>query len=177
MTQRPFDIVVALDLNNGIGHQNTIPWRLPADMRYFRMITSATHSPEKQNAVLMGRNTWTSLPDRFKPLPNRKNIVLSRAAQLPLPENVSLCRSLDDALSMLQNRNEIENIFCIGGAELYKTAIHDPACRYLYITRIFETYPCDRFFPDYESQFKEVESSEVQIENNIRFQFKTYRKK
>lgn len=74
----PFQLVVATTLQRGIGRDGTMPWHLPADMAYFKSLTSqVTSFEEKRNAVVMGRKTWESIPDKFKPLAKRINVVIS----------------------------------------------------------------------------------------------------
>jgi len=70
-------IIVAATKHDGIGYNSTLPWRLPKEMKYFAQTTSAAPNG-KVNAVIMGRNTWESIPKRHRPLPNRVNIVISR---------------------------------------------------------------------------------------------------
>jgi dihydrofolate reductase len=70
-------LIVAATVANGIGKSGTLPWRLPKEMSYFASVTSSA-PPESANAVLMGRNTWESIPAKFQPLPRRINIVLTR---------------------------------------------------------------------------------------------------
>lgn len=71
-------LVVAVDEVGGIGKGKALPWKLPGDMAYFKELTSRTHDPARQNAVIMGRTTWESIPPKFRPLPGRINVVLSR---------------------------------------------------------------------------------------------------
>lgn len=75
-----FQIVVAATRKLGIGKGGTMPWKLPGDMAYFKELTSRTADPAKQNAVVMGRKTWESIPPKFRPLPGRVNVVLTRGA-------------------------------------------------------------------------------------------------
>lgn len=75
-----FQIVVAATRKLGIGKGGTMPWKLPGDMAYFKELTSRTADPSKQNAVVMGRKTWESIPPKFRPLPGRVNVVLTRGA-------------------------------------------------------------------------------------------------
>ena len=76
-------IIVAATLNNGIGHNGRLPWRLAKEMQYFARVTS--NAPEGSvNAVLMGRNTWESIPKKFRPLPKRVNVVISSNQQYEL---------------------------------------------------------------------------------------------
>ena len=72
-----FSLVVAMDEERGIGKQGTLAWRLPADLKHFKEITTEVKDMKKQNAVIMGRKTWESLPEKFRPLPQRLNIVVT----------------------------------------------------------------------------------------------------
>ena len=78
--QMTFQLVVAATRKLGIGKAGSMPWKLPGDMAYFKEITSRTADPGKQNAVIMGRKTWESIPSKFRPLPGRINVVLTRGA-------------------------------------------------------------------------------------------------
>lgn len=83
-------IVVAATISNGIGRAATLPWRLPKEMSFFRQITSA--APEgSMNAVVMGRATWESIPKKFRPLPKRLNVVISRNTQYELYAPILRC--------------------------------------------------------------------------------------
>ena len=72
-----FAIIVAIDEQYGIGKDGNLAWSLPPDMAYFKCKTLSTQDPEKQNAVIMGHNTWKSIPNKFRPLTNRHNVILS----------------------------------------------------------------------------------------------------
>lgn len=78
--QMTFQLVVAATRKLGIGKNGSMPWKLPGDMAYFKEITSKTADSAKQNAVVMGRKTWESIPPKFRPLPGRINVVLTRGA-------------------------------------------------------------------------------------------------
>ena len=78
--QMTYQLVVAATRKLGIGKSGTMPWKLPGDMAYFKELTSKTAESGKQNAVIMGRKTWESIPPKFRPLPNRVNVVLTRNA-------------------------------------------------------------------------------------------------
>ena len=82
-TARPFHVVVAATKDEmGIGLDGALPWRLPKDMAYFKSITSQVDEPGARNAVVMGRKTWESIPAKFRPLPGRLNVVLSKSGAL-----------------------------------------------------------------------------------------------
>lgn len=148
-----FSMIVAFDKNRGIGKDGTIPWRIPQDMKRFKEITqhikiddpTLSNSLKKQyNVVIMGRNTWFSIPKKFRPLPKRLNIILS-SNKIP---DVEYCfNSLSSALNYCQERNDIANIFLIGGERLYREGMEHPGCNKLYITEVMGDYNCDRFFP------------------------------
>ena len=140
-----FSIVVAATSEGGIGFQNTIPWKCKADMQHFRLLTSTTESPEKMNAVIMGRKTWDSLPKR--PLPGRINIVLSRS--LNEMKDTFICNDLDSALTWCSENSQVESVFVIGGAQIYQEALKHPKCKEIYLTEIkTENLELDRFVPE-----------------------------
>lgn len=164
-----FSIIVAADLNNGIGFQNTIPWNIPSELKYFREVT---HGAGK-NAVIMGRNTWESLPPSSRPLKNRLNIVVTRQSDLDLPSEVLLASSLDEALA--KAGTDKDEVFVIGGAQLYALAINHPACNKIYITRVQDTFEADTFFPNIDrNKFEQFDASEPQEENGFQFQFQVW---
>jgi len=171
---KPIDIIVAFDQDNGIGKQGTIPWKITADLKRFRDITSTPLDPSKQNAVIMGRKTWESIPEKFRPLPNRRNIVLSLgsadflgATRSSTLLNAVLAADLDDA---------IERSFVIGGAEAYKLAL--PYARRLYVTRVAGSWDCDVHFPSIPSDFVNefIESDQV-TDDGITFRYEHYERK
>jgi dihydrofolate reductase len=126
-------IIVAVGKNNEIGKGNELLCRLPADLKHFKEITSG-------HPVVMGRKTFDSLPKG--PLPNRRNIVVSRNPDLKI-EGAEVCPSLDHALVKLRDEEEI---FIIGGAQIYKQAL--PVADTLYLTKIHAGFPeADVFFP------------------------------
>ena len=168
---KPFSIVVAFDSEYGIGKNGGLAWHLPADLKHFKEVTSHLQNPSKQNAVIMGRKTWDSLPERFRPLPGRFNVVLTTGTP-NLPQGVLGCQSLDEALAQMPS--SIENVFVIGGAQIYAYAINHPACEKLYVTHVQGNYSCDAFFPAISPQFFPIAASEKLTENGTMFQFCEY---
>ena len=170
---KPFSIIVAFDSQYGIGKNGQLAWSLPLDLKHFKSITSAVADPAKKNAVIMGRKTWESLPPKFRPLPGRVNLVLSKEGGLGLPSEVLCSPSLEDALKQLSSSN-IEHVFVIGGAQVYAQAIEHPLCQKLYVTHVQGEHGCDVFFPPISRQFFPISSSEEHQEQGIRFQFSDY---
>ncbi len=136
-----FDIIVAHDLNRGIGKNNALPWTCPADMRHFKQVT--TQGPG-QNRVIMGRRTWESLPPNYRPLPNRENVVVSQSLT-----HIEGSRVVSDLDAALANPPLNGRLFVIGGAQLYKTALAHPRLGRVYVTKIFDRFDCDTVFADY----------------------------
>jgi len=136
-------IVAALKPQWGIGYKGKMPWRLKQEIKYFKQVTSHTSDPTKTNAVIMGRKTWDSIPPRFRPLPDRVNVVLSRSFK---PEKVDChtyhADSLESGLQLLADE-PVHRIFIIGGAELYNQAIHDARVTNLLITEIEADEPVE----------------------------------
>lgn len=177
---RQFNIILAICNKNGIGLNNQIPWHLKQDLKYFKKITSKC-SNGKRNVVIMGRNTYLSLPDKFRPLPDRLNIVLSHTkTKSDFPEDVIVCNEFDDALNLLDDKkykNEIDNIFVIGGASLYNIALKHPYCSEIYLTRIHKDFEFDTKVDDIKPpNYVLREEGPILVENEIPFQFLKYEK-
>jgi dihydrofolate reductase/thymidylate synthase len=170
---KPFSIIVAFDSGYGIGKNGQLPWGLSADLKHFKEITMAVTDPARKNAVIMGRKTWESLPAQFRPLPGRVNMVLSKNDLLNLPAGVFSSTGLDEALNQL-TLPIIENIFVIGGAQIYAEAIRHPLCQKLFITHVQGAYGCDAFFPPISQQFFPISASEPLKEGDIAFHFASY---
>lgn len=143
-----FDVVVAADLDWGIGKSQGLPWpKLRGDLQHFKRITS--NAPEgKRNAVVMGRKTWESKEVGGKPLARRLNIVVSRRT-FEVPDGVVLAHSLDEALVVPA---DVETTFVVGGAGLFVDALAHPALRYVYLTRVEGRFGCDVVMPDLDAR-------------------------
>jgi dihydrofolate reductase len=135
---KPTLILIAAVARNGvIGSANALPWHLPEDLRHFKELTTG-------HAVIMGRKTWESLPERFRPLPGRRNIVVTRNPAFAAP-GATLVNSLEDAWQKVGADGTVEQCFVIGGAELYAHAL--PLADRLELTEIEAEFPGDAFFP------------------------------
>lgn len=141
----------------GIGLRNNLPWTgLKQEMAYFARVTkrSAPSCPNTKNAVIMGRKTWESIPDKFKPLKGRVNVVLSRSYTEPAnlstidtdkePLKVS---GLNEALNILHESKMVGRIFVIGGADIYRAALAEPLTKRILLTRVLTDFECDTYFP------------------------------
>lgn len=172
----PFDMIVAVDARKGIGKEGGLPWHIAGDLKHFKQVTIQTQSVEAVNMVVMGRKTWDSLPERFKPLPSRINCVVSRNPRLVLPEMVLKATSLDDALLLARQPSgkKIERVFVIGGGQLYQSALIHPLCRKIYLTQVHRDFQCDTFIDINFTEFDKVSESPLQKEGEILFSFIEY---
>ncbi len=172
----PFDIVVAVDTQKGIGKKGGLPWHIVADLQHFRRITTLAEKSGSVNMVVMGRKTWESLPRKFKPLPARVNCVVSRNPQFMLPDQVLKAASLDESLTLAGQLpdKKIDRVFVIGGAQLYQAAFAHPLCRKIYWTQIYRDFQCDAFVGVDLAGFDKISESPVQKEGDITFSFIEY---
>ena len=147
-----FACVVAADEARGIGRANDLPWpRLAGDVAHFKRITTETRAPAHRNAVIMGRRTWESIPPRYRPLPGRINIVVSRTARA-LDGTDAVVDGIDAAVDAAVAANA-ESIYIAGGGAIYTAAIADPRCLLVYYTQIAGRFDADTFFPPFEDRF------------------------
>lgn len=130
-------LIVAVDKNGGIGKDNQLLWRLPADMKFFREMTTG-------HIVVTGRKNYESIPEKFRPLPNRENAVLTRNADYEAP--CPVFGSLDDCLAHYANETE-RMVFIIGGGEIYRQAIATGKIDTFYVTHVDVALEADTFFP------------------------------
>lgn len=154
--------IVAMGRNNEIGFHGDMPWHIPEDLRHFKELTMA-------RPVIMGRATWLSIPRR--PLPGRRNIVLSRSDEFS-PRGAERAASLSEALALCPPP---EIPFIIGGGSVYADAM--PLLTRIYVTRIDADFPdADTFFPAIDSKdWSLTDASETFIsKSGISFRFETY---
>lgn len=164
--QAPHITLVAAVARNGvIGQSGGLVWSSPADLKHFRTLTQG-------HAVLMGRKTWDSLPARFRPLPGRRNLVVSRRPGLQLP-GAEVQASLPQALAALA---AAPRVFVIGGGELYAQAL--PLADELVLTEVDADLPGDTVFPPIDpAAWQTVQREEAAGDERPRFAFVTYRRK
>jgi dihydrofolate reductase len=156
-------LIAAVARNRVIGVDNRLPWHLPEDMRHFREVT-------RGNPVIMGRKTWESLPEAFRPLPGRVNIVISRQPDYPAP-GATLADSLPAALGLVE-----DNAFIIGGEQLYATAL--PHADRLLLTEVDMDVAGDAWFPAFSpAEWQETQREKQVSEKGIAFAFVTYERR
>ena len=142
---RHFSIIVATNLSNGIGINNALPWKIKADMAFFKTMTT-TAPVGKFNVVIMGRKTFESLPDPVRPLPERMNLVITTNHEYP-SEGITIIPSLEAGLARCASDPTVHRVFVIGGAQVYDTAVEHHKLDTIYLTRVINTTQCDAYFP------------------------------
>lgn len=138
-------IAVAVGENFAIGKNNQLLWHMPADLKFFKHTTSG-------HTVIMGRKTFDSVG---KPLPNRRNIIITRDTQLKI-DGVEVVNSLEAAIELTKEKTKA--VFIVGGAQIYREAL--PITDTLYLTTIHHIFDADTFFPEIDRNDWEVVSSE-----------------
>ena len=156
-------LILARAANGVIGNQHTLPWHLPEDMAHFKRLTMGC-------PVIMGRKTWDSLPERFRPLPGRLNIVLTRRSDWQ-GQGAQRADSIAQAMSLCPPDSDA---WVIGGAEIYALAL--PLASSAVVTEIDADYAGDAFAPQFAAPWTEVARERQVSGTGLSFSFVTYRK-
>eukprot|EP00747_Dinoflagellata_sp_TGD_P013307 gnl/TRDRNA2_/TRDRNA2_122432_c0_seq3.p1 gnl/TRDRNA2_/TRDRNA2_122432_c0~~gnl/TRDRNA2_/TRDRNA2_122432_c0_seq3.p1 ORF type:complete len:576 (-),score=87.34 gnl/TRDRNA2_/TRDRNA2_122432_c0_seq3:377-2104(-) len=175
---RGISVIVATTPKGGIGKDGTLPWHLPEDLAHFKQVTTArADGVTGQNAVVMGRKTWESIPQKFRPLAGRINVVLTRAPKpAGYPDGVLTAPSLTAAMEKLAARGSaVAEVFVIGGQEAFQEAVGLPNCEYIFLTRVGVDMECDAFFPAIDdNRFRIVYASKTFSHGEIPYDFVAY---
>ena len=157
-------LIAAVGENRAIGKAQRLLWQLPEDLRHFRAISLG-------KPVIMGRKTWESLPAAFRPLPGRRNVVVTRNPAYRAP-GATLAGSLADALNEAAGAEEV---LVVGGAELYRAAL--PAANRLYLTEVADCPEADAFFPELPpGEWCEVSREDRRDPSGLAFSFVVYQR-
>ncbi|WNB17255.1 dihydrofolate reductase [Marivirga arenosa] len=158
-------MIVARAINNAIGKDNDMIWHLPDDLKYFKDKTRNHH-------ILMGRKNFDSLGEKFQPLPNRINIVITRNKEWERDGTI-VFHNIEEGIQYAKENKE-EELFIIGGGQIYEQGLQ--FADRLYITEVNAKFPdADAFFPDFDkSNWKEVSSEHHPTDEKHQFDF-TYK--
>ena len=155
------NLIFARAANGVIGKQNALPWHLPEDMAHFKRLTMGC-------PVIMGRKTWDSLPERFRPLPGRLNVVLTRQTDWQA-DGALTAHTLAQACALCPAQSEA---WVIGGADIYAQAL--PLASRAVVTEIEADYEGDAFAPQFAPHWTETARERHVAANGLRFSFVTY---
>ena len=157
------NLIYARAANGVIGNNNQLPWHLPEDMAHFKQLTNGC-------PVIMGRKTWDSLPAKFRPLPGRHNIVISRQPDWSV-DGASAAPGLSEALRLCSPHSEV---WVIGGAQIY--ALAEPLAHRIEVTDIAQNFDGDAFAPTLGKHWHEAARQAHVASNGLHFSFVTYLK-
>lgn len=152
-------LIAAIGKNRAIGKDNQLLWSIPGDLPRFKALTLG-------HPVIMGRKTWESIPEKFRPLKGRTNIVITRDSAYDAPGAV-LAQSFPEALSLARDAEGSSEIFAIGGQQVYECAL--PFATNLYLTLVDGEKDGDAFFPAYEEEFARETAHEEREEDGLRY--------
>lgn len=160
-------LIVAMDEQRGIGRNNDLMWNLPSDMRFFKSTTQG-------HIVVMGRKNFDSIPEKYRPLPQRLNCVLSRSSDFTLPD----CLVFQNLKECVQQFHEdSRTLFIIGGGEIYRLAMEELSMDEMYITKIDGVFGADTFFPIFDESAWDIEilkTQEIDDKHSHRFTIYKY---
>jgi dihydrofolate reductase len=156
-------MIFARAANGVIGNNNALPWHLPEDMAHFKRLTNGW-------PVIMGRKTWDSLPPRFRPLPGRANIVVTRQSDWA-QTGAQVASSVTDAIAKC---GAAEQVWVIGGAQIYAQA--EPLAQRIEVTEIAQDYEGDAFAPKLGPAWHESARADQVSSKGLKFSFVTYTK-
>jgi dihydrofolate reductase len=160
------NIIVAASTNLVIGKDNDIPWNLPTDMKHFKDVTTG-------HKVIMGRKCWESIPEKFRPLPNRKNYVLTRNTDY-VANGATVVHDFDSIIEKYKSTNE--ELFVIGGSDLYEEAFQH--ADKLFFTQIYSKVEGDTYLKGLVlKEWELIDGSKILEENELKFRFEVYVKK
>ena len=154
------NLIFARARNGVIGHNNTLPWHLPEDLAHFKQTTLG-------QPVVMGRKTWESLPPKFRPLPGRTNIVVTRQTAWKA-EGALVAHTIEEALQLCPTDAQV---WVIGGAEVYAQAL--PLATRAVITEIDADFEGDAFAPTFDASWKETARSTHMATNGLSYSLVT----
>lgn len=144
-----YKLIVAHCKNNGIGINNELAWNIKRDLKKFSKLTKGAGN----NAVIMGKNTWLSIPNT--PLKMRDNLILSNSLTIDKNGETEIVKTFTDIKSLKEfcENKQYDTVWVIGGHSIYKEFLSDPSLSELHVTYIDHDYDCDTFFPEYKNDW------------------------
>lgn len=160
-----------MDSERGIGKNNDLMWHLPKDMKFFKDTTQG-------QIVVMGRKNYDSIPEKYRPLPNRLNVILTRNKDFEAPDCL-VFHSLEDCLSYFKEETE-RTVFIIGGGEIYQMALASNVIDEMFITHVHHHYDAETFFTAFDESSWESQiilEQEKDEQHEAAFTVKKYKRK
>ncbi|XP_039295671.1 dihydrofolate reductase-like [Nilaparvata lugens] len=170
-TKIKLNVIAAADENMGIGKNGVLPWHIPSEFEYFLNMTSKPRpGPQgegRRNAIIVGRKTWDTMGQvTTRPFPNALNIVLSRESKDNISgtnhESVMVCQSLPEAVEELEKIDDIDEVWVLGGTQIYALSLASPSFHRLFLTKVTGHFECDSHFPPLPSNLVAITAAKVQ---------------
>jgi len=155
-------LIVAVSENGVIGKDNDLIWHLPKDMKFFKETTQGHH-------VIMGRKNFESIPHKFRPLPNRTNVIITRQSDYKA-EGCLVVNSVEESIEMAKQNGDTEP-FIIGGGQIYKIALEQNLVDRIYLTRIHHVFEGDTFFSELNSDWEEVKREDCFADEKNKYDY------
>lgn len=167
-----YNIIVAICENNGIGYNNSLPWNIKEDLKIFSKLTRGNNN----NAIIMGRNTFESLPNNF--LPKRDNLILSSSIIIDEKREDNIIKTFDNIDSIIDfcNSKNYQEVWIIGGQLIYESFLRKNIVNKLFITKINKKYLCDKFFYYNEKDWKLAANEKLENIENVDIDLLIYEK-
>ena len=167
-----YNIIVAICENNGIGYNNSLPWNIKEDLKIFSKLTTGNNN----NAIIMGRNTFESLPNNF--LPKRDNLILSSSIIIDEKREDNIIKTFDNIDSIIKfcNSKNYQEVWIIGGQLIYESFLRNNIVNRLFITKINKKYLCDKYFYYNEKEWKITAKEKLENIENIDIDLLIYEK-
>ncbi len=163
ITKMITSLIAAISENNVIGKDNDLIWHLPNDIKFFKEKTLNHH-------VITGRKNYISIPEKYRPLANRTNIILTRQVDFK-EEGCVVLHSLEAAIAYARNNNE-EEVFIIGGGQIYKEAIEKNLVDKMYVTYVKQNFDGDTYFPEINKElWKQVSEINNDADENHHYPY------
>ena len=167
-----YNIIVAICENNGIGYNNSLPWNIKEDLKIFSKLTRGNNN----NAIIMGRNTFESLPNNF--LPKRDNLILSSSIIIDEKRENNIIKTFNNIDSIIEfcNSKNYQEVWIIGGQLIYESFLRKNIVNKLFITKINKKYLCDKFFYYNEKDWKLAGNEKLENIENVDIDLLIYEK-
>ena len=167
-----YNIIVAICENNGIGYNNSLPWNIKEDLKIFSKLTRGNNN----NAIIMGRNTFESLPNNF--LPKRDNLILSSSIIIDEKREDNIIKTFDNIDNIIEfcNSKNYQEVWIIGGQIIYESFLRKNIVNKLFITKINKKYLCDKFFYYNEKEWKLAANEKLENIENVDIDLLIYEK-
>ena len=170
MSNSVVSLIAAVSENNVIGRNNDLIWHLPEDMKFFKDTTAGHH-------VIMGRKNYDSIPEKYRPLPGRTNVIVTRNKDFTAP-NCKVFHSVQEAIEDAISSGD-EEPFVIGGGQIYQIALDEQLVDRMYLSHIHEEFEGDTYFPDFDEKDWDIVSSKthpIHEKNRHAFTVRVYEK-